>query len=104
MNIYVGNLDHDLTDAELRSKFEEFGKVDSVKIIKDFYSGQSKGFGFVEMASNDEGQAAISALNGQELKGRALKIDEARPRKDHNSRPRRSGGGGGGGGQYNKRH
>ena len=93
MNIYVGNLAFAITDDELRQAFEAFGKVDTATIIKDKYSGQSKGFGFVEMPSGDEARAAIEGLNGQELKGRNLNVNEARPRAD-----RRGGGGGGRGG------
>ena len=82
MNIYVGNLSYDLTDDELRGAFEEFGKVDSAKIIKDMYSGRSRGFGFVEMSSEDEANSAIAGLNEKELKGRVLKVNKARPRSD----------------------
>jgi len=93
MNIYVGNLAFAITDDELRQAFEAYGKVDTATIIKDKYSGQSKGFGFVEMPSGDEARAAIEGLNGQELKGRNLNVNEARPRAD-----KRGGGGGGRGG------
>jgi len=93
MNIYVGNLAFNITEDELRQAFEGFGQVASVSIIKDKFSGQSKGFGFVEMPSNDEAKAAISGMNGKEIKGRALNVNEARPRTDD----RRGGGGGGGG-------
>jgi len=95
MNIYAGNLAHDLTEDELRQAFEEFGKVDTARIIKDKYSGDSKGFGFVEMPSKDEAQAAIDTLNGKDLKGRPLSVNEARPRTD--SRGGGKGGFGGGG-------
>ena len=96
MKIYVGNLSYEVTEEDLRLAFEEFGTVESAAIIKDRQSGQSKGFGFVEMASKTEGQAAIDGLNGSELKGRALNVNEARPRTES----RGSGGGGGGrGGQ-----
>jgi len=95
MKIYVGNLSYEVTEEDLRLAVEEFGQVESATIIKDKYSGQSKGFGFVEMASKDEGQAAIDGLNGKELKGRALKVNEARPRTE--SRGSRGGGGYGGG-------
>jgi hypothetical protein len=93
MNIYVGNLTFAITEDELRQAFEAFGKVDTATIIKDKYSGQSKGFGFVEMPSGDEARAAIEGLNGKELKGRNLNVNEARPRTE-----RRGGGGGGRGG------
>jgi RNA recognition motif-containing protein len=79
MNIYVGNLSYDISEENLRQVFEQFGKVESVSIIKDKFSGQSKGFGFVEMPSKVEGQSAIDGLNGQEKNGRALKVNEARP-------------------------
>lgn len=96
MNIYVGNLGNSLSEADIEQAFETFGKVDSVSIIKDKYSGDSKGFGFVEMSSNDEAQAAMEGLNGQELKGQNLIVNEAKPRTDK----RRGGGGGGGGRRY----
>ena len=95
MNIYVGNLLREVTEDELRLAFEEFGQVETAKIIKDKYSGESKGFGFVEMPSKDEGQSAIDNLNGKELKGRTLNVNEARPRTDN--RGGRGGGYGGGG-------
>ena len=82
MNIYVGNLPHEVTDEELREAFEAFGQVTSVNIIKDRDSGQPRGFGFVEMPANGEGQAAISGLNGKEMKGRILTVSEARPRSE----------------------
>ena len=91
MNIYVGNLSFEVSEEDVQAAFEAFGKVESVKVIKDKYSGASRGFGFVEMPSKDEGQAAISGLNGKELKGRALNVNEARPRAE---RPRGGGGGG----------
>lgn len=82
MNIYVGNLPHEVTDEELREAFEAFGQVTSVNIIKDRDSGQPRGFGFVEMPANAEGQAAISGLNGKEMKERTLTVSEARPRSE----------------------
>jgi RNA recognition motif-containing protein len=93
MNIYVGNLAYTVTEEDLRTAFGEFGKVESASIIKDQSSGHSKGFGFVEMPSTEEAQAAISGLNGREVKGRKLNVNEARPRTED----RRGGGGGGGG-------
>jgi RNA recognition motif-containing protein len=93
MNIYVGNLSYSVTEDDLRQAFEAFGQVASVSIIKDKFSNQSKGFGFVEMPTQEEAQAAISGMNGKELKGRAMNVNEARPRTDD----RRGGGGGGGG-------
>lgn len=91
MNIYVGNLPREATEEDLRKAFESFGEISSAKIITDRFTGDSRGFGFVEMSNNSEGQAAISGLDGQDLKGRALKVNEARPRRDD-----RGGGGGGG--------
>jgi len=81
MNIYVGDLSYDVTEDDLKAVFSEFGEVDSVNIIKDKFSGRSKGFGFVEMPNNSEADKAIEALNGTELKGRNLKANQARPRK-----------------------
>ncbi len=80
MKIYVGNMSYDTTEEDLRLACEAFGKVESATIIKDKFSGESKGFGFVEMSSKAEGQAAIDGLNGKELKGRTLNVNEARPR------------------------
>ena len=95
MNIYVGNLSYDLTEEELQQAFEAFGQVESAKIIKDAYTGRSRGFGFVEMPSKDEGEAAVNGLNGTSLKGRTLKVSEARPRREGGRRGGRGGGGGG---------
>ena len=81
MNIYCGNLNWQTTEEGLQAAFEEFGEVASVTIIKDRYTGQSRGFGFVEMPDDEQAQAAISALNGKELDGRPLKTDQARPRQ-----------------------
>ncbi len=92
MNIYVGNLSNTTTDEELRAAFEAFGQVTSASIIKDKFSGESRGFGFVEMPSKEEAQAAIDKMNGQDLGGRSIRTSEARPRTE-----RRPGGGGGGG-------
>jgi len=80
MNIYVGNLSWQTTEEGLQIAFGEFGEVSAVTIIKDRYTGQSRGFGFVEMPNDDEGQAAISAMNGKDLDGRPLKVDQAKPR------------------------
>ncbi|MFH1311748.1 MAG: RNA-binding protein [Candidatus Eisenbacteria bacterium] len=92
MNIYVGNLAHDVTQDELSQAFSAHGEVASANIISDKFSGESRGFGFVEMPKADEARAAITALNGTDLKGRTLNVNEARPRND---KPRRGGGGGG---------
>jgi RNA recognition motif-containing protein len=89
MNIYVGNLSHDVTEDELRQAFEAHGQVASANIITDRFSGQSRGFGFVEMPNQAEGEAAVAELNGKELKGRMLKVNVARPRSD---KPRGGGG------------
>ena len=96
MNIYIGNLAPDETEEELKKEFTAFGKVTSVSIIKDKYSGQPRGFGFVEMPSMTEGQAAISGLKGKALKDRTLEVSEARPRSERGSyRDQRSGSYGG---------
>ncbi len=95
MNIYVGNLSYDTTEDGLREAFGAHGQVDSARIVIDKYTNQSRGFGFVEMADNAEGQAAIDALNGADLDGRTLKVNEARPREEG-----RGGRGGGGGRGY----
>ena len=89
--LYVGNLSYGTTDSDLRSMFEEFGSVESAQVITDRESGRSKGFGFVEMGSQQEAEAAIKGLNGQEVDGRALTVNEAKPREDRGGR---SGGGG----------
>ncbi len=94
MNIYVGNLARELNDEELKEAFAAFGAVDSAKIITDKFTGISRGFGFVEMANESEAQAAIGELNGKELKGRTIIVNEARPRTE--KRDRRGGGGFGG--------
>lgn len=105
MKIYVGNLSYDVTEEELRQEFLAFGKVESVSIITDKYSGRPKGFAFVEMPSVSEGQAAITGLNGKTLKDRTLNVNAARPRSDD-----RGGGsyggrrGGGFGGERRRRY
>ena len=106
MNIYVGNLSYEVTEEDLKEAFQVFGEVDTVKVIKDNYTGRSKGFGFVEMPAKSEAQAAIEGLNGKDLKGRSLNVNEARPRSDRRrggagfgGGPRRGGGGRGGGGR-----
>ena len=86
MNIYVGNLAYSITNDELRDTFAEFGEVTTANIIIDKFSDQSKGFGFVEMSNDDDAQEAIESLNGSLLKGRNIKVNEARPR---NERPAR---------------
>ena len=91
MNIYVGNISWDLTEEELKSTFEAHGQVSTVKIITDKYTGRSRGFGFVEMPEKTEAEAAISNLNGKELKGREIVVNEARPRQEGSRGGRRSG-------------
>ena len=94
MHIYVGNLPWDLTEEDLREAFAAFGEVETAKIVTDRETGRARGFGFVEMSNKDEGTAAISGMNEKDLKGRSIKVNEARPRTEN----RRPGGGGGGGG------
>lgn len=92
INIYVGNLSFDANEDQLRELFEGFGRVDSVKIISDQFTGRSRGFGFVEMADKEEGMRAIEELNAKDFLGRSLKVNEARPKRDagrSDSRPAR---------------
>lgn len=93
MNIYVGNLAYSVTEEELREAFGAYGEISSCSLISDKFTGQSKGFGFVEMTNNSEADAAIKALNETPLKGRNIKVNQAKPRGE---RPSRGGGGGGG--------
>lgn len=92
MNIYVGNLSREVTEEDLRKAFEAFGKVDTVNIIRDRFTGESRGFGFVEMPIKAEAQSAISGLQDKELKGRSLKVNEARPREKRREGGERRGG------------
>jgi RNA recognition motif-containing protein len=94
MNIYAGNLSYDLSEEDLKKAFEEFGQVESAKIISDMYSGRSKGFGFVEMSDETEAQSAIDGLNGKELKGRTLNVNQARPRSEGRRGSKQGRGGG----------
>ncbi len=94
MNIYVGNLSREATEEDLRQAFSAFGQVESVNIIKDKFSGESRGFGFVTMPTQQEAMNAIAEMNGKEIKGQVVNVNEARPRP-----PMRHGGGGGGGGR-----
>jgi cold-inducible RNA-binding protein len=96
-NIFVGNLSFGTSEASIRSAFEQYGTVDRVNVVTDRDTGQARGFAFVEMRDSSEGDRAISALNGADLDGRALNVNEARPKND------RGFGGGGGGGGRNKR-
>lgn len=104
MNIYVGNLAYSVTEDDLQKAFEAYGQVSSANIIRDQFSNQSKGFGFVEMPEQAEAQAAIAGLNGKEVGGRAMNVNEARPRAEggggggFNKKRGGAGGGGGGGG------
>jgi len=82
MNIYIGNLSYEVTEKDLQEAFEAFGQVDSVNIVKDRYSGRSRGFGFVEMSEDTEAQSAIDGLDSKELKGRTIKVNKARPRSE----------------------
>lgn len=82
MNIYIGNLPYSVTEDELRDAFSEFGQVDRANIIKDKFSGRSKGFGFVEMPNDGEAQSAIESLNDSDLNGRTIKVNQARPREE----------------------
>ncbi|HKH99152.1 MAG TPA: RNA-binding protein [Candidatus Sulfotelmatobacter sp.] len=93
-NIFVGNLSFNTAEDELRQAFEAYGQVDRVSIMTDRDTGRSRGFGFVEMASNEDGEKAIAALNGSQLGGRTVNVNEARPKTERSSG---SGGGGGGG-------
>lgn len=98
--LYVGNLTYSTTDSSLEQLFAEHGKVRSAQVIMDRDTGRSKGFGFVEMGSDQEAQAAIQALDGKEIDGRVLKVNEARPREERGGGGGRGGYGGGGGRRY----
>jgi RNA recognition motif-containing protein len=97
MNIYVGNLSFEVTDDELRQLFAAYGEVESASVVKDRFSGESRGFGFVEMPAKNDADAAIAALNGTDVKGRTITVNEAKPKAP------KSGGGGGGGGRGGRR-
>jgi RNA recognition motif-containing protein len=98
--LYVGNLAYSIRDEDLQQAFAQFGTVSSAKVMMDRDTGRSKGFGFVEMGSDAEAQSAINGMNGQNLEGRALVVNEARPREERPGGFRSGGGGGGGGGGY----
>jgi len=102
--LYVGNLPYSVTDASLREAFAASGTVDSVNLITDRDTGQSKGFAFVEMSSDSEAQRAIQTLNGQNLDGRPMKVSEAKPKGSGGGGRRDGGGYGGGGGGYGRRY
>ena len=93
MNIYVGNLSFEVSEDDLRKAFEAYGEVSSANVVKDKYSGQPRGFGFVEMPNKTEAQTAIENLNGKDLLGRQINVNEARPRADRGGRPGGQGGG-----------
>jgi len=93
MNIYVGNLSFEVADDDLRQLFSAYGEVESASVVKDRFSGESRGFGFVEMPARKDADAAIAALNGTDVKGRTITVNEAKPKA-----PKSGGGGGGGGG------
>lgn len=95
MNIYVGNISFETSEDNLKTMFEEYGEVTSVKIVMDRETGRSRGFGFVEMTDDDKGRTAIAEINGKDFNGRSLRVNEARERTDN-----RGGGGGGGRGRY----
>lgn len=97
MNLFVGNVSRTATEEQLKALFERFGRVASARIIKDRFTGEARGFAFVEMPSDEEGQAAIAGANGVELEGRPLRVNEARPRSDAPRAPRRDFRGGNGG-------
>jgi cold-inducible RNA-binding protein len=98
MNIYVGNLSFEVTDDELRQLFAAYGEVESASVVKDRFSGESRGFGFVEMPAKKDADAAIAALNGTDVKGRTITVNEAKPKAP------KAGGGGGGGGRGGRRY
>ena len=98
--LYVGNLTYQMTDQELHDLFSEAGNVSSAQVVTDRYTSQSRGFGFVEMATEDEAQQAIAAINGRNVGGRALVVNESRPREGGGGGGGRSGGGGYGGSSY----
>jgi RNA recognition motif-containing protein len=98
MNLYVGNLLFDVTEAELKELFSPFGEVTEVRLIMDKFSGKTKGFGFVEMPSKEEAEKAIAGLNGKDMRGRAMTVNEAKPKVDRGGRGGGRGGYGGGGG------
>jgi RNA recognition motif-containing protein len=99
MNLYVGNLSHEATEDEVQQAFATFGHVQSVTIVKERFSGEPRGFGFVEMPNRTEALAAMSGLAGTELRGRSLTVNEARPRNDDRRGGPRGGGGRSGGGR-----
>ncbi len=105
MNIFVAKLNFDTREGDLKAAFEEYGEVESAKIITDKFSGKSKGYGFVEMPNDEEGDAAIAGLNDTDMDGRTIVVKKAEPRERRDNRGGGGGyGGGGGGGGYNRRY
>jgi len=104
MNIYVGNLSYDTTEAGLQEAFGQYGQVESARIIMDRYTNRSRGFGFVEMPDDSEAEAAIAGLNESDLDGRTLTVNKARPKSEGGGGRRRSGGGGSGGRDFRPRY
>ena len=98
MNIYVGNLLFDVTESDLKALFEPFGQVTEIRLVMDKFTGKSKGFGFIEMPSKEEAEKAIEGLNGKDMKGRAMTVNEAKPKTDRGGSGGRGGRGGFGGG------
>ena len=96
-NLFVGNMSFQTTESDLRSMFEPFGEITRIQLMTDRDTGRARGFGFVDMANDEEAAKAISALNGKEVGGRALNVNEARPKTERSSGGQRYGGGGGGG-------
>ncbi len=103
-NLFVGNMSFQTTEAELTTLFQGYGQVTRVHVATDRETGRARGFAFVEMPNDEEANKAIAALNGKEVGGRALKVNEARPRESRPPGPRSSGGGGGGGGRGRERY
>jgi RNA recognition motif-containing protein len=99
MNIFVGNLSRDVTEDDLRNAFGSYGQVDRVSVLRDKFTGEPRGFGFVEMPSKSEAEAAIAGMNKKDLKGRSLNVNEARPKTERAPGAGRGFGGGGGGGR-----
>jgi RNA recognition motif-containing protein len=102
MNIYVGNLAREVSADDLKQEFSAFGEVSTASVIKDKFTGEARGFGFVEMPSKEHGQAAITALNGKDLKGKAITVNEARPKSDNQGGGHGKGGFGGSRGGYGR--
>ena len=102
MNIFVGNLSFTTKEESLREAFEGYGQVSSARVVTDRETGRSRGFGFIEMSNAAEGQAAVQALDGRDMDGRALKVNEARPKEEGSRAPRSGGSGGSSGGSFRR--